>query len=66
MCGICGFLGNFPGINHIFFGIKMLLNRGYDSSGICGIKNNKFLLTYFLFYILHFVKMSIFPNLNLN
>lgn len=44
MCGICGFLGNFPGINHVFFGIEMLLNRGYDSSGICGIKNDKFLL----------------------
>ncbi len=45
MCGICCFIGNFDGIKYVLYGIKMLLNRGYDSTGICGIdKENNFLL----------------------
>jgi len=45
MCGICCFIGNFPGIEYVLNGLIMLLNRGYDSTGICGIdKNNRFLL----------------------
>jgi len=40
MCGICGFIGPFPGVDHVFYGIEMLLNRGYDSTGICGIHQN--------------------------
>lgn len=45
MCGICCFIGNFSGIKNVLFGIRMLLNRGYDSTGICGIdSHNQFLL----------------------
>ncbi|ARF08760.1 hypothetical protein Catovirus_1_810 [Catovirus CTV1] len=44
MCGIIGFLGNFDGNIYVFDGIKTLLNRGYDSVGICGIKNNNFIV----------------------
>ena len=45
MCGICCFIGNFSGIKYVLYGIKMLLNRGYDSTGICGIdKKNNFIL----------------------
>lgn len=44
MCGICCFIGNSSGVKRVLFGIRMLLNRGYDSTGICGILNNKFLM----------------------
>ena len=45
MCGICCFVGNFSGGGKVLLGIKMLLNRGYDSTGICGIDNdNNFLM----------------------
>jgi glucosamine--fructose-6-phosphate aminotransferase (isomerizing) len=44
MCGIIGFLGNICGNKMIFEGIKILLNRGYDSVGVCGLKNNNFLI----------------------
>lgn len=37
MCGIIGFIGHNYGYNNVFDGLKMLLNRGYDSVGICGI-----------------------------
>lgn len=45
MCGICCIMGNFSGIKYVLNGIKMLLNRGYDSTGVCGIdKKNNFIL----------------------
>lgn len=46
MCGIIGFIGHNYGYNNVFDGLKMLLNRGYDSVGVCGIdtRNNEFLL----------------------
>lgn len=44
MCGIIGFLGDFFGYKFVFDGIKILLNRGYDSVGICGLKDNEFLI----------------------
>ena len=37
MCGICGFIGHIPGYNQTIDGIKMLLNRGYDGTGICAL-----------------------------
>lgn len=45
MCGIIGILGHFFGYEYVFNGLKILLNRGYDSVGICGIDNDKFLLS---------------------
>jgi len=42
MCGICGFIGNCDGCEPSFYGLRMLLNRGYDSCGICSIMDNKF------------------------
>lgn len=44
MCGIIGFIGHFAGNIYCMEGIKILLNRGYDSVGICGINNDKFLV----------------------
>ena len=45
MCGICCFLGTKPGYEHVFHGLYMLLNRGFDSCGICAIDNeNNFIL----------------------
>ena len=44
MCGIIGFIGHFAGNIYCMAGIKILLNRGYDSVGICGINNDKFLV----------------------
>lgn len=44
MCGIIGYIGVYSGYKYVFDGIKLLLNRGYDSVGICGIEDNKFLL----------------------
>lgn len=47
MCGICGYIGYTPGYKYVFHGIKMLLNRGYDSTGMCGINNKQLLLKKF-------------------
>ena len=45
MCGIVGFLGYIYGYTMAIHGIKMLLNRGYDSSGICSInKKGKYIV----------------------
>jgi glucosamine--fructose-6-phosphate aminotransferase (isomerizing) len=45
MCGIIGYIGYIPGLENSFNGLKMLLNRGYDSCG-CAIldKNNNFII----------------------
>jgi glucosamine--fructose-6-phosphate aminotransferase (isomerizing) len=44
MCGISAFIGNFNGIAYAFDGIKVLQNRGYDSSGVCSInEDNQFI-----------------------
>jgi len=40
MCGICGFIGNFNGLNYSFEGLEMLLNRGYDSVGCCSFTDD--------------------------
>jgi len=42
MCGICAFIGYAENVENtgsqmVFDGLKMLLNRGYDSTGVCGI-----------------------------
>jgi len=37
MCGIIAFLGLVSGSKQCLDGIKMLQNRGYDSSGVCSI-----------------------------
>lgn len=44
MCGIIGFIGYFAGYEYAFTGLKMLLNRGYDSVGGCGIKEDNFVI----------------------
>jgi glucosamine--fructose-6-phosphate aminotransferase (isomerizing) len=47
MCGISAYIGLVPGFDISMDGIRMLQNRGYDSTGICSItstdngKNNK-------------------------
>jgi len=41
MCGIIGFLGTIDGFDHAINGLEQLQNRGYDSSGYCGITNNQ-------------------------
>ena len=46
MCGIIGILLH-TNINHniykeLFDGLKQLLNRGYDSAGVCAIENDTF------------------------
>lgn len=41
MCGICAYIGFGNGYKHIYFGLSMLQNRGYDSAGICGINDSK-------------------------
>jgi len=35
MCGICAFIGYKPGYECVMNGIHMLLNRGYDGTGLC-------------------------------
>lgn len=40
MCGICCYIGNNAGLELVFFGLKMLQNRGYDSAGICSLGDN--------------------------
>ena len=39
MCGITGFIGNIEAYSYILKGLLILQNRGYDSAGICTIKN---------------------------
>jgi glucosamine--fructose-6-phosphate aminotransferase (isomerizing) len=41
MCGIIGYLGITNGFKMSMNGLEQLKNRGYDSSGYCGIINNK-------------------------
>jgi glucosamine--fructose-6-phosphate aminotransferase (isomerizing) len=41
MCGIIGYLGLTPGVKISLDGLKMLQNRGYDSSGICSISQEE-------------------------
>lgn len=45
MCGIIGYLSRTKGVSKkIIHNLKKLEYRGYDSSGICLLKNNKFLV----------------------
>ena len=44
MCGILGFIGYNNSFDISFQGLKMLLNRGYDSCGCAGIKENKLII----------------------
>lgn len=45
MCGIIGYLSTEPGVSKkIIHNLKKLEYRGYDSSGICLLKNTKFFL----------------------
>jgi len=39
MCGICAYIGNENAYTYLIHGLKMLQNRGYDSAGICVIKD---------------------------
>lgn len=41
MCGIVGYAGKKDAISKIMIGLKSLEYRGYDSSGIAYVKNNK-------------------------
>ena len=43
MCGIIASLGD-DSYNVLIDGLKQLQNRGYDSAGICCIKNNNFII----------------------
>lgn len=45
MCGIIGFIGYVEAYNYIYTGLKILQNRGIDSSGISGINDNNQLVT---------------------
>ncbi len=46
MCGITGYIGYDEAYKYLIFGLKMLLNRGYDATGMCTINsNNKFILS---------------------
>ena len=49
MCGILGILTNNNSkiYNNIINGLEQLQNRGYDSSGICLLKNNEFYIKKF-------------------
>lgn len=47
MCGIFAYLGDKESFYITLSGLKILLNRGYDSSGICSIKNGEFVNTKF-------------------
>lgn len=44
MCGIVGYIGNNNCISNIIHGLKQLSYRGYDSSGIAYIENNKIVI----------------------
>lgn len=46
MCGICCYIGDEYAFKYCYSGIKRLLNRGYDSVGICTIENNNSLLVH--------------------
>ncbi len=37
MCGIIGYIGFEPCYDHIVNGLEQLINRGYDSAGLCTI-----------------------------
>lgn len=39
MCGICAYIGGDNVYQYLIHGLKMLQNRGYDSAGMCVIKN---------------------------
>ncbi|AYV83493.1 MAG: glucosamine-fructose-6-phosphate aminotransferase [Hyperionvirus sp.] len=41
MCGIIAFLGETGCFEHIYNGLQMLQNRGYDGAGICTINKNR-------------------------
>lgn len=41
MCGICAYIGYEDGYKYVLDGIKILLNRGFDSIGLIGINNDK-------------------------
>ena len=45
MCGIVGYVGSKNGINIVIAGLKRLEYRGYDSSGLCYFKSNKFFVS---------------------
>jgi len=47
MCGIIAYVGNTPGFTKSLNGLKMIQNRGYDSSGVCSITNNSLHVTKF-------------------
>ena len=42
MCGIVGVIGSHQAIDLTLEGLERLEYRGYDSAGICSIKNNQF------------------------
>jgi len=44
MCGICGFIGNGDAYTHVFNGLQALQNRGYDSAGIAGIRDEQIII----------------------
>jgi glucosamine--fructose-6-phosphate aminotransferase (isomerizing) len=44
MCGICGYLGSDEAVNIILNSLHLLLNRGYDSAGICTLDKNSNLI----------------------
>ena len=46
MCGIIGLLSNDETVIQILNGLEQLLNRGYDSTGICTLKNDFSILKY--------------------
>lgn len=46
MCGICAYIGYENSFIKGYLGISKLLNRGYDSCGICTINNNNKFITH--------------------
>ena len=44
MCGIIGYLGERPAKKILIDGLKKLEYRGYDSAGICILRDNRFLI----------------------
>lgn len=44
MCGIIAFLGYGCGMQKAYEGVIILQNRGYDSAGICSVKDNNFII----------------------
>ncbi|AYV81925.1 MAG: glucosamine-fructose-6-phosphate aminotransferase [Harvfovirus sp.] len=45
MCGIIAFIGETSCFDHIYNGLLMLQNRGYDSAGICSIGRDGFVVS---------------------